>query len=186
MSIKPPKSVTVLVDTREQDPFLFPVNIIYYPDRYESSRVLVGIKTKRVALETGDYYLDGFDTVCGIERKKNLSEIATNVLTKDRRRFISALDRLANQFAHPYMVIEATHMDLYHPLQWRDPNQLEHEGDRDPPPPERVIDALMRDLTARNIHLITAGRCAAVKTRKQLGGHLVRRMLHHALDYLEP
>ena len=51
-----------------------------------------GIEWERKALKTGDYMLDG-KTGVAIERKQNLSELAHNLLSKDKRRFYAEVRR---------------------------------------------------------------------------------------------
>ena len=79
---------TILIDTREKLPLLFPKTIAL-GDR------LVDLKTRRVRLSTGDYQLDSTrEEGVVVERKRNLEELASN-FTRDWPRFRRALDRLA-------------------------------------------------------------------------------------------
>lgn len=79
----------ILVDTREQCPFLF--------EAY-------GITTKSCKLDTGDYtFLDMEDQIC-IERKKTVSEFATNI-GKDWKRFSAELERM-KVFPYKYIICE--------------------------------------------------------------------------------
>jgi hypothetical protein len=187
--IKPPKRLTVLVDSREKDPIFFPRIIPFYPERH-SSRILIHLLTEEVALDAGDYCLKGYESLCGIERKKNLGEIATNLLSRDRRRAIAALDRFAKQYVYRYLLVEATVAQFYTDIshQWgnaKGDDQAPLEV-RDPPCPELIQDTLFRELTIRHIRPLIVGRGASVHTRTRMGEILVRLMLSHVLHYLGP
>jgi ERCC4-type nuclease len=80
-SARIPKPV-VLVDTREREPF--PI--------YASHPNWIGGE-RRVALKTGDYTVEGMESVLALERK-TLADIVACTVT-DRRRFLTACGRLA-------------------------------------------------------------------------------------------
>ncbi|MGA8641328.1 ERCC4 domain-containing protein [Candidatus Binatus sp.] len=90
-------SLTVLIDSREQTPLLFPG----------------GVTTERATLKTGDYSVlaDGVDMrdVVGIERK-SVSDLL-GCIGGQRDRFERELARLA-QFHYRALVIEGTLADL--------------------------------------------------------------------------
>lgn len=67
---------TILIDTREQDPF----PLIDYP-------------TRIATLKTGDYSLDGFEGKVAVERKSKSD--AYGCVGAGRRRFTECLERLA-------------------------------------------------------------------------------------------
>lgn len=66
---------TIIVDTREQHPWLF--------DNYT---------TAKRKLDTGDYSIEGLEHLLGIERKKSISEFANNIVES---RFEDVIDRLS-------------------------------------------------------------------------------------------
>ena len=83
------KAFTIIVDTREQLPFLF--------KNYE------GVTVIRKALKTGDYSIGGFENKIVIERKAGGDYLSS--ITHDRDRFESELTRLA-EIPHTFIVIE--------------------------------------------------------------------------------
>jgi ERCC4-type nuclease len=92
-----PKPV-VLVDTREQQPFALHAR---HPNWIGGER--------RVALEAGDYSLEGMEGLLALERK-SLADIVACTITY-RQRFLSACARLA-KLRWKAILIEATLEDL--------------------------------------------------------------------------
>ena len=83
---------TIIVDTREQIPWEFGFH-----------------DTAKKKLDTGDYSIEGFEDILAIERKKSVSEIATNL---SESRFKDVLQRLS-KIKHPYMVFEFSLDEVY-------------------------------------------------------------------------
>lgn len=83
---------TIIIDTREQIPWEFGFH-----------------ETAKRKLDTGDYSIEGFENILAIERKKSVSEIATNL---SESRFKDVLQRLS-QIKHPYMIFEFSLDDVY-------------------------------------------------------------------------
>ena len=106
------RTLTVIVDSREKQPWPFPVHFARY-DHALGQRVLHEISTKKAELEFGDYILEEAPRGCVIERKKNLRELLTNC-TNPRRRanFVTELERLRERCAHPVLVLEGDLHDL--------------------------------------------------------------------------
>lgn len=92
-----PKPV-VLVDTREQKPFPLFMN---HPNWIGGEQ--------RVALKTGDYTIEGMESLLCLERK-SLADLVACTVTY-RRRFITACDRLA-RFPWKAILVEATLEDI--------------------------------------------------------------------------
>jgi ERCC4-type nuclease len=82
----------IIVDTREQIPWEFGFH-----------------DTAKKKLDTGDYTIEGFENILAIERKKSVSEIATNL---SENRFTDVLNRLS-KIKHPYMVFEFSLDEVY-------------------------------------------------------------------------
>lgn len=76
---------TIIVDTREQIPWEFGHH-----------------NTAKQKLDTGDYSIHGYEDIIAIERKKSVSELATNL---SEHRFKDVLERLS-KIKHPYMIFE--------------------------------------------------------------------------------
>jgi hypothetical protein len=83
---------TIIIDTREQIPWEFGFH-----------------NTAKKKLDTGDYTIEGFENILAIERKKSVSEIATNL---SESRFSDVLDRLS-KIKYPYMVFEFSLDEVY-------------------------------------------------------------------------
>ena len=76
---------TIIVDTREQQPWSF--------DHY--------IKANR-KLDAGDYSIEGLENILAIERKKSVNEIANNIVES---RFKDAIIRLS-QHKYAFLLLE--------------------------------------------------------------------------------
>jgi ERCC4-type nuclease len=76
---------TIIVDTREQQPWSF--------ENYS-------IANRK--LDTGDYSVEGLETLLAIERKKSINEIANNIIEP---RFKDVIDRLS-KIKHSYILLE--------------------------------------------------------------------------------
>jgi ERCC4-type nuclease len=83
---------TIIVDTREQLPWEFGFHI-----------------TSKQKLDTGDYSIQGFESLFTIERKRSVSEIANNVTES---RFKDVLERMG-RIPHGFMLMEFDLQDIY-------------------------------------------------------------------------
>jgi len=150
---------TILIDTREKLPLLFPKTIAL-GDR------LVDLKTRRVRLSTGDYQLDSTrEEGVVVERKRNLEELASN-FTRDWHRFRRALDRLA-ECACPIILLEGSPSAYLRPT-------------KKFPRPDLIVDKLLLALSIRRIHLWFIGACNHPTSRRLTGELLARYMLIQA------
>ena len=96
-SAKIPKP-TILVDTREQQPFPLLTN---HPN-------WIGAE-KHVALKTGDYSIEGMESLLALERKSLADIIGCTVVSRER--FITNCTRLA-EFRWKAIIIAASYEDL--------------------------------------------------------------------------
>jgi len=96
-SARIPKPI-VLVDTREQKPLPLYVN---HPNWIGGER--------RVALKTGDYTVQGMESLLCLERKSLADLVACTVIS--RQRFLTACGRLA-RFQWKAILVEATFEDI--------------------------------------------------------------------------
>lgn len=83
---------TIIVDTREQMPWEFGFH-----------------NTAKRKLDTGDYSMEGYESLFTIERKKSVSEIANNL---SENRFKDVLERLG-QIPHSFMIMEFSVDEIY-------------------------------------------------------------------------
>tara|TARA_R110002110_G_scaffold70466_1_gene189038 strand:+ start:199 stop:717 length:519 start_codon:yes stop_codon:yes gene_type:complete len=139
------KEWTIIQDTREQKPLMFPANLKVLDDRYPPQKqrmITVRLHTVVEKVEAGDYLLRGYEDRTIIERKGSLREIAKNCLNeKDRIRFIKSLIKLKNASDRPIVMLEGTPLEMEKPC----PNV---------PHPAAAIDGLMRLLKEHSIELI--------------------------------
>ena len=157
-SARIPKPV-VLVDTREREPFPLHAN---HPNWIAGER--------RVALKTGDYTVEGMESLLCLERK-SLADLVACTVTY-RRRFLAVCGRLA-RFPWKAILVEATLEDIKggfevvrHPVRrpsqcrlWpvgRDRSQVRH--------PRHLhvhgagsCDGARRELALEALHLLVAG-----------------------------
>ena len=83
---------TIVVDSREQMPWEFGYHT-----------------TSKRKLDTGDYSIEGMESIFTIERKMSVSEIANNIT---ENRFKDVLNRLS-KIPHAYMIMEFDIEDIY-------------------------------------------------------------------------
>lgn len=83
---------TIIIDTREQQPWEF-----------------VHQAKANKKLNTGDYSIEGLENIIVIERKKSVSEIATNILES---RFKDVLERL-NAIPYKFILLEFDLHDVF-------------------------------------------------------------------------
>lgn len=76
---------TIIVDTREQKPWLF--------DNHAKANS---------KLDTGDYSIQGYENLIAIERKRNVAEFANNITES---RFVDVVDRLS-KIPHSFILFE--------------------------------------------------------------------------------
>lgn len=120
----------IITDTREQRPLRFPEHIVMGcgGPRTKTIHLLGEART----LEAGDYLLSGYEDATIVERKKGITELAQNVLSKDRTRFEKALRRLRDSCRNPWVVIEGSPVTLLQP------------NKNLPYPSEAVVDEFLR------------------------------------------
>jgi hypothetical protein len=160
-----PDTVTVLIDSREKRPLLFPSWIDLREDRTLKVHQ-IQVKTKRIAMPAGDYTLEGYDYLCVFETKRTLRELHNNVCTNDWERETRALKRLAEACKYPYLVWELTPSELF--------RKSIHVPD-----PQLVYDRWMQAIARFNLRLMFAGGGVGPGPRRKLGEQLVRLMLAH-------
>lgn len=163
---KVPREVTVLIDSREQYPLLFPTTIEWYAKRGGRARTIF-IKCKRVRLAAGDYALEGYDDA-GVETKRSLRELSNNAVSDDRRRALAALTRFVESYENPYLVWELSIPELF-------------RADKYVPTPALVVDDWLDLVQSTGIKLLVVGSCKVAAARRQLGEFVVRLLLAHAL-----
>jgi DNA excision repair protein ERCC-4 len=115
--------VTVLVDTREQNPFDF--------SRFEGW--FAGVEKK--ALHLGDYSLAGLEDRCAVERK-DLADLVHS-LTVERSAFVKRLHRM-REIPHRLLVITAPLSRIKSPYPW-------------PGNPNHIFQSLIATLAGLNI-----------------------------------
>jgi ERCC4-type nuclease len=98
------KKVSVDIDNREKDLLPFPDTVVWSPVPFR--REIVQIETVVTQLPFGDYRLTKHPKLVVVERKKNLGELATNILTKDKVRFRKAWHRFVTGCEYPVLLIE--------------------------------------------------------------------------------
>lgn len=112
------KRFEIICDTREKKPFQF-------YDRFGNL-----IECRHQKLNTGDYSLVGLEDLICIERKKTVTELAGNVVSK---RFIKELERM-KQYKYKYLVLEFSLKNILgypenQDLPWRIKNKIKVSGE---------------------------------------------------------
>ena len=107
-----PSRYTIQQDTREKTPLIFPSHTLLLCPKYlPTDRITTSVRIhiEETTLPTGDYRLKDAPTSVIIERKKHLSEVARNCLTKlGRRRFAAECVRLRCECNRPYFLLEGS------------------------------------------------------------------------------
>lgn len=155
----------VLVDSREKKPLPIPGMLSFLDDAHPATRrrrQTVRIQSETRELKTGDYVLEGHEREVVVERKGAVSEILQNTLTKDRTRFVKALDRLASESTSPWVIMEGTPVDMVTPTRWC-------------PDPHLACDSLQRLLLERSIGLILVPTKNV--SQRRAAGEFVARLL---------
>lgn len=163
-----PSEVTVLIDSRERRPLLFPSWITFHGDRTLDAHQ-IQVKTEVVTMPAGDYALKGYEDVCLIETKRSLRELHNNVCTNEWPRVGKALKRLSEACDYPYIVWEITPSQLF----WKSKHV---------PDPELVLDRWHQVIVHFNLRLMLAGIGSNPGPRRKLGEQLVRLMIVHVLN----
>lgn len=158
-----PSKITVLIDSRERHPLLFPKWITVFPDR-SCDVVHIEVETEMVTMPAGDYTLKGYDSVCIGETKRSLRELYNNVCTKDWDREVRALKRLSESCKYPLLIWEMTPSELFRPTSFV-------------PDPQLVFDRWMQVVVRFNLRLMLAGVGRGPGPRRTLGEQMVRLML---------
>ena len=108
-----PASVTVEIDTREQRPLLFPKTIRIEHPELANSVIPIGVATRSIVLDAGDYRLKEFPNCCIVERKASPEEIWINLHDpKDSVRQARAFRRLA-ACQYPVLLVEASPSEMF-------------------------------------------------------------------------
>lgn len=177
-----PRSFTIIQDTREKLPLVFPHHLtILDPTAFPWDRrtFTATLTVQKQTLETGDYLLQGSEQVTLIERKGSLDEVANNCLTRDgRRKFAACCLRLRSSCSKPYLILEGSPSLLSKPL-------------RTGEPPGIALDSLLRLLAEHRIEMLLLPS-PSFQARLQFGEWAARLLInnaitrhHHATDDLQ-
>lgn len=163
------QTITVLIDTAEQRPLLFPETLALWNIRgagHTPKARIVRVETERRSLDAGDYCLVGDETLAIVERKAHIGELITNTLTDDRPRFLRALERLAVACKYPYLYVERM------PTGW-----WMREGDESPLRVVQAMDLFLTSITRLNIRLLWGRHAAIAPGHRRRDGELILRIL---------
>jgi hypothetical protein len=159
---------TIVVDTREQRPLIFPPYLPTLVDAIQRTHTSVRLKTLPKKMETADYYVLGFPEAVVIERKGSLDEIAKNVLTSRGRKNLSAeFQRLKDQCRWPYVLFEGSAAVLARPTK-RNPS------------PHLAIDGLLDLLLAYNVPMLLLPSGSDTQ-RMRVGEYAARLLIRGAI-----
>lgn len=148
------QTLTILQDTREQVPLLFPSTLSIGGRRYR-------IHVKKKKLDAGDYALEGTNTAI-IERKASIRELFKNLVTDDKRRTKKAFDRLCKATSNPILLLEGSPGDLL--------------ADKNVYNSGAVLQKLLDECAERGISIIFVGKCRYPARRRQVGELVIRTL----------
>lgn len=178
MSLLPiPNRITVLIDSREKVPFLFPRTLGWRKDRTGTTHEII-VDTRVVPLMCGDYCLEfptGVirDRECSIERKYSARELYNNLFTKDWSRASHSFEKLHKirpegpPRGARYLIIEASLTDMA---------TYERRHDL---PSGILMDRVVQVAELYGLHLWVAPGYKTAERRIMLGEALLRIMLGH-------
>lgn len=158
------KKLTVVVDSREKQPLVFPSRMEWTDTRWR--RHLLDIETETRTVDAGDYYIDGYEDIIRIERKGSISEVRNNLIGADKRRALSALGRFQKSCKYPYLYIDESLIGFNRKSQYV---QF----------PDGVQDFLFRELAARGISLLWLPDQSSMLGKRLIGETLLRIMWAH-------
>lgn len=170
-----PRTLTVIRDSNEQRPLLFPANLRVWEETVSSpmlheSGVLIRIKTKKQRLPVGDYRIEEFGDIVGVERKGSIDELLQNTMTRDRTRFLKALSGFIGTYRYPILYIDMIPGEL-----WKPHSDLE---------PWRAIDRLFGTISLAGVDVLWGTRKAPTPAiRRRVGELVLRRMIHRYLAW---
>ena len=125
---------TIIIDTREQQPWEFSE-----------------CATAKQKLDTGDYAIQGLESILCIERKKSVSEIANNITES---RFKDVLNRMQT-YQHKFILLEFDLDDvLQYPVGSNVPRKM---WDKIKIKPPYILKFLTELQTIHNIHVVFCG-----------------------------
>lgn len=139
---------------------------MWYPHRTVPGSYRVRILHKSFTMKTGDYGLLGYEHVCLIERKGSARELQKNLLTSDYHRTRLALERLARETKHPYLLLDTS------------PAAMLQEG-RYVDHPQLVSCSIMNECAELGIRILWAPASKLPRPRKALGHQLLYLLLSH-------
>jgi hypothetical protein len=173
-----PTTLTVVVDSREKIPILFPATLTWCPDRSAKTQEII-VKTRTDKLFAGDYCLEFpegtyHDRTCTVERKGSASEIYNNLFTKDWDRCSRAFRRLS-QIRSSVNPWSSSHYLLVEPSlakirKWEQDNSM---------PDGIMLDRLAHVASLFDLHLWMAPGYSMPAARRRLGELMIRLMLGH-------
>lgn len=110
-----PEQLTVLIDTREKYPLLFPSSVrVEVPPTFSTR--LIPVITQTRTLKTGDYQIAELSDTAIVERKAGQNELIHNLADhKDSIRQAKAFKRLSQACRWPILLVEAHHHSFYSP-----------------------------------------------------------------------
>lgn len=164
--------LTILVDDREKQPLIFPANMQLLSPQWPAvdSTQVVRLQTESVRMTTGDYAIKGKEWACIIERKKNLDEIAQNLLNPKRRQlFVAELERLREGCRYPVLFFEGSAATLLTPTKRTES-------------PHKVADAFVRFMARYGVQTVFAPM-STVAQRRQAGEYAARILIAGVLQY---
>ena len=92
---------TILIDSREQKPLAFPNILRISPD------TTCRLSTRIAKLDGGDYAVEGYEQIVGVERKGSIHEILRNFTDpNDAKRQGRALSRFTSGTRFPILLLE--------------------------------------------------------------------------------
>ena len=101
------ESLTLVIDTREQDTAQLRKRIKQANLPVERKKIDYGDYTAKLTIDENDYYLDN---IVVVERKMNADELAT-CFTRERARFKREFERAKEAGAKTYLLVENTSWD---------------------------------------------------------------------------
>lgn len=162
-----PRELTVLVDNREKYPVLFPKTLVCWE---LGKRHMINITAKIAKLDAGDYLLEGYETLCIIERKGSASEVITNLFTKDQTRQAKSFAKLKNACDHPTIMLEMTPAQLA--------TKSKHMPDVDG---SILLSKLMAVIALNKFHLLWLPWGRGTLERTRLGEVILHQLIGHVL-----
>ena len=134
------------------------------------------IETESVRLINGDYLLKDWPHLGVVEKKGAMTELFSNLFTKDKVRAHKAFKRLSDAAKHPYLLIEGSPAEMARSITGMKMGKIKIDD------PGFIWDRLWEVLHKYNFSLVWCGGTNCAGSRRIIGELMLRAMLRDVVN----